>query len=181
MPVEGGWTQVPPSWALPVTVAGELVLVRRAGVLAYIGPVCAYPTGFLFYLTISLHPGRAGDQRIGFDVRSPEERAPISRLRVRFGDEVVDSVASMTGGVVVGQPLLRCCGAHSTVLDGHPHPRQESWWWVSPLPQGGPVEFAVFLPGEAEQSGAARMDAGQITRAARRSTVLWAEPGTGPR
>ncbi|HEY2441558.1 MAG TPA: hypothetical protein VGI31_00335, partial [Streptosporangiaceae bacterium] len=151
--------------------------VRRADVLAYIGPVCAYPTGFLFSLTICPAPGGAGDAMIGFGAGGVQGRGPVIRVQVRFGGEVVDSAVRGTGRVVAGRSLLRDCGARSTGRVGHPHPRSESRWWVSPLPQAGPVEFAVFLPGEAEQSGAARMDASQVISAAGRSAVLWAEPG----
>jgi hypothetical protein len=177
MLVADGWSEAPPSWAVPVTVAGELVLVRRADVLAYIGPVCAYPTGFLFSLTIAAAPGGSGDSMIGLCVREGRRPGPVLRVQARFGDVTVDSAARGTGRAAAGQPLLRDWGASATGRVGHPHPRSAGRWWVSPLPPAGPVEFAVFLPGEAEQSGAGRMDAGPIIAAAGRSAVLWAEPG----
>jgi hypothetical protein len=36
-----GWASMPPAWALPVTVAGDIVLVRQGGVLVSVGAVCA--------------------------------------------------------------------------------------------------------------------------------------------
>jgi hypothetical protein len=178
MPGEGGWSEIPPSWALPVTVPGPLVLVRGEGMLAWIAPMCAYPTGFLFSLAINLNLGDAGELGIDFDARPPRDQASLSRLWVRFDGAVVDSAEAMTWKAVTGQPVLRARGRYSTVRAGYS--RHVSRWWVSPLPRAGPVEFAVFLPGAAGRSGSARMEASLITSAARRSVVLWAEPETDP-
>jgi hypothetical protein len=183
MPGEGGWSEIPPSWALPVTVPGPLVLVRGEGMLAWIAPMCAYPTGFLFSLAINLNLGDAGELGIDFDARPPRDQASLSRLWVRFDGAVVDSAEAMNGRAVAGQPVLRDRGwssRYSPVRAGYPSPRHVSSWWVSPLPRAGPVEFAVFLPGAAGRSGSARMEASLITSAARRSVVLWAEPETDP-
>ena len=179
MPAEEPWTQAPPSWALPVTVAGALVLIRQADVLACIAPMCAYPTGLLFSLTISFNPRTADNTAIEFYDRGPAERVPLTRLQVRFDGEVLDSAAPRTGRTGDRVPVLRNCGAHSTSLAGHPHPKHESTWWLSPLPPAGPIEFALYLQGESEQSGAAHIDASQITNAAHQSVILRAEPGTG--
>jgi len=54
---------MPPVWALPVTVAGDLVLVRRGGVLVSVGAICAYPVGFEFYLTIGFDRRQAAGCR----------------------------------------------------------------------------------------------------------------------
>jgi hypothetical protein len=56
MPGGEGWAEAPPTWALPVTAAGNLVLVREGGVLVSVGAICAYPVGFVFYLAIGLDP-----------------------------------------------------------------------------------------------------------------------------
>jgi hypothetical protein len=175
MPAEVGWSEAPPSWALPVTVPGELVLIRAERMLAYIGPVWAYPTGFGFSLSVSMHP--SSDWRTGFGGRGARPNGPVTRLQVRFDGRIADPAALRSAEVAAGQPVLRDCGWRSTAQEGHPNPRYVGRWWVSPLPQAGPVEFTVFLEGATEVTGSAQMDAGQITRAASRSVTLWADPG----
>ena len=174
MPVESEWSKTPPSWALPVTVAGELVLLRTEQMLVYIGPVCAYPVGFVFCLTVGLNP--RSEPRMTFGIGPG---GPVRRLQVRFDGWVADSAARRPVGEVRGEPVLWDCGWRSTG-DRHPNPRHVSRWWVSPLPEAGPVEFAVFVDGSEEASGTAQMDAGQITGAASRSVALWAGPGREP-
>jgi hypothetical protein len=164
MAAETGWADSPPSSVLPVTVAGGLVLIREAGVLAYLGPVCAYPAGFTFQLTISVNPDLASDRVINVGGHAREEHALRPRLQVRSGGELADS--RPTGLAAAGQLVLRDCGGRT--------------WWVSPLPRGGRVEFALFLLGAPEPSGTAQLDAEPIIAAARQSVVLWAQPGTGP-
>lgn len=178
MSVETVWSESPPSWALPVTVAGGLVLVREASVLAYIGPVCAYPTGFFFHLTVIVNQERAGDHAIESGAWSRQETPPYPRLQVRFDGKIADSAARPTGKST-GEVLLRNCGSRSIVGHDSMHLQHAQTWWVSPLPQAGTVEFTIFLPGAVKSSGSAQMDAGQITSAARQSEVLWEAPGTG--
>ena len=186
MPGGEGWGEAPPTWALPVTVAGDLVLVREGGVLVSVGAVCACPVGFVFYLTIGLDPRRAagwrrratGSRVLGFHVRTPEERESAARIVVSFpGGRTADSVASMTG-VTPGEPVLSFAGGDSVIPAYAPALRAESRWWVSPLPGPGQVDFSVFLRGAAEPDGTASMDAAGIIDAASRSQVLW--PGVEP-
>jgi hypothetical protein len=170
------WADGPPTWALPVTVAGDLVLVRQAGALVRVGPICAYPAGFVFYLTVSFNPGQVAGRNVGFHVRTPQERASATRIRVTYADgQMADSAAWMSGEQAPGRLLLRFDGGGSVIRDYFQVPRAESRWWVSPLPPPGPVGFTVFLQGAAEPSGTAAMDADPIIAAARRSQALWPE------
>jgi hypothetical protein len=177
MSADTGWGESPPSWALPVTVAGSLTLVRDAGLLAYIGPVYVYPTGFFFHLTISIDPNTASGQTIMLGPRTPEGSILHPRLQLRSGGKIAHSAARPAGNSAADELVLRRCASHWTAA-GHADPRHTSTWWVSPLPQAGLVEFALFLRGTAELSGAAEIDAEQIAAAARRSVILWPAPGT---
>jgi len=186
MPGEA-WAGAPPEWALPVTVAGDLVLVRQGGVLVSVGAVCAYPAGFEFYLTFGFDGGQAagwgagvaGDRMLGFHARTAQERESATRIVVGFADgTVADSVSTMR--VTRGEPVLRFAGGDSGIGSYLPVLRAESRWWVSPLPPPGPVEFRVFLHGAAGPGGTASMDAGVILEAAARSQMLWPAPVEEP-
>jgi|SRR5215472_10393969 len=190
MPGGEAWAEGPPAWALPVTVAGDLVLVRGGGVLVSVGAICAYPVGFEFYLTIGfdrrqaagrMTPGPRG-RMLGFHVRTPEERQSATRVQVGLpGGMTADSVAYMSSGAVSpGEPVLRFSGGDSVIKPYLPVLRAESRWWVSPLPLPGRVAFSIFLHGAAEPDGAASMDAAAIIEAAGRSQVLWAAQETEP-
>lgn len=181
---------MPPASALPVTVAADLVLVREGGVLASVGAVCAYPQGFVFYLAIGFDPQHAAGWRsrgtrgrlLGFHARTPAEQESAARVAVSFpGGKPADSLVSMSGVDIPGEPVLRFAGGESVILANAPMLRAESRWWVSPLPPPGPVEFRLSLPGAAGPSGSASMDAAAIIAGAGRSQTLWppGEPG-GP-
>lgn len=188
MPGGEGWAQAPPAWALPVTAAGDLVLVREGGVLVSVGAISACPVGFVFYLTISLDPRHAtgwgkretGSRVLGFHARTPEEQESATRIVVGFpGGKRADSVACMTG-VTRGEPVLSFAGGDSVIPAYAPVLRAESRWWVSPLPGPGRVGFSVFLQGAAEPAGTVSMDAAGIIEAAGRSQVLWRGAETTP-
>ena len=178
-----GWAWTEQAYALPVTVAGDLVLAQKPGVLAWVGPVCAYPAGFSFYLTIGLDRAHVADRLITFRGHGTAERATVTRLEVSFSDgRIADSAATFSNGRQVrpGDPVLRFSGGSSEVRDYHLVPRSESRWWVSPLPPPGPVVFRLFLQGSAESTGTAEMDAGLISEAASRSEILWPGVESGP-
>jgi hypothetical protein len=175
------WAGAPPEWALPVTVAGDLVLVRQGGVLVSVGAVCAYPVGFEFYLTFCFdrsqtagrRAGVPGDRMLGFHARTPQERESATRIVVGFADgTTADSVVPLAR-VTPGVPVLRFAGGDSEIGSYLSVLRAERRWWVSPLPPPGPVEFRVFLHGAAEPDGTASMDAAAILEAAARSQALW--------
>jgi len=186
MPGEG-WAEAPPEWALPITVAGDLVLARQGGVLVSVGAVCAYPVGFEFYLTFGFDRGQAAgwsagvpeDRMLGFRARTPQERESVTRIVVGFADGTVADSLSMVK-VTRGEPVLRFAGGDSGIGPYLPVLRAESRWWVSPLPPPGPVEFRVFLHGAAGPGGTASMDAGAILEAAARSQMLWPAPVEEP-
>jgi hypothetical protein len=172
------WAATPPAGVLPVTIPGDVTLIRDDTVLACVGSICAYPSGFTFYLLIGLNPAREPVRRVGFHVRTDEERAEAARLQVRYRDgRVADSFAYMTGKVTPGNAILRYSGGSSVIRPDMPEPRAESMWWVSPLPPDGPVEFALTLEGGAGPSGTARIEAATILHAAGHSRALWQEPG----
>jgi len=190
MPGSEEWAAAPPTWALPVTVTTTPVLMRQGGVLVSVGPVCAYPVGFEFYLTFGFDPGpdakwRAWaprDRLLGFHVRRTEEQESATRVVVGFAAGVAaDSVACMHRPARPGEPLLRFSGGDSVIHQSAPPLRAESRWWVSPLPPPGRVEFGVLLPGAAGPAGPASMDAVAILEAASRSRALWPAPEAGRR
>lgn len=177
-----GILKSPPTSALPVTVAADLVLVRAGGVLASVGAVCAYPTGFEFYLTVGFDPAAGaawrtrvpGSQVLGFHMRTPAERESASRIVVGFpGGKSADSADGMAGSVAPREPVLRFAGGESAIRSYFPVLRAESRWWVAPLPPPGLVDFTLFLHGAAEPDGTASIDAAVIIEAAGRSQVLW--------
>jgi hypothetical protein len=177
-----GWAQEPPAWALPVTVPGDLVLIREGGVVASVGGLCAFPMGFAFYLTISFKRDHVatrkarepGGEMLWFDARTEEEREATSRMTVRLpGWAVADSLAYMSMPVVPGEPVLRFSAGDSGIQTYLSELRAESKWWVSPLPGPGQTEFSVFLHGAAEAEGTASMDTAGIIQAATRSQMLW--------
>jgi len=172
MPVTERWTETPPSWAVPVTVASVPVLVRSPAVLVYVAPIWAYPTGFLFSLVTSMTPGHATDPHLDFRDHLAGKAVPRARLQVRFGGKVLDSTGPTPGTTAAGQPVLRYCGGHSTTSNGHPDPHHVNRWWVSPLPQAGHIDIAVWFPIPDGLHGAAQIDAGRLLSAARLSTVL---------
>ena len=185
----GERAESPPPWALPVTVAGDLVLVREGGVLVTVGAVCVYPVGFEFYLTFGFDPrdGAAwrtrapGKQVLGFHMRTPEERESATRIVVGFpGGKSADSADMTTGNVAQQEPTLRFSGGGSVIRPYFPVLWAESRWWVTPLPPPGLVDFSVFLHGAAEPDGSASMDAALIIEAAARSQVLWPAAETAP-
>ncbi len=184
-----GWASTPPAWALPVTVAGDLVLVRQGGVLVSVGAVCAYPVGFEFYLTFGFNPAPAAEWRarapggrvLGFHARTPHEQVTAARIAVGLaGRAAADSVACMNREVTWGEPIVTFAGGDAGIPSYAPVLRAESRWWVSPLPSPGLVEFSIFLHGADEPNGTASLDAEGILEAAGRSQVLWPAPETGP-
>lgn len=175
------WSDDVPTSVLPVTVPGTAVLIRAGGVLAFVGPVCAYQAGFAFTLAVSLAPADADELRAELSDPDPAGGMPVPRVWVGFDDVVLDSARTESWRFTPGEPLLRGCGWSSSVWPGQIDPRHVSRWWVSPLPVAGPVEFTVTLPGAGQRRGNGRMDAGQIASAARRSVALWPEAGTDPR
>jgi hypothetical protein len=88
-------------------------------------------------------------------------------------------VEYMTERVTPGDAVLRFSGGESGIRNNSPNARCESWWWVSPLPPPGPVEFAIFLHGSPGPTGTARIDASQITSAAAKAEILWSEREPG--
>lgn len=163
----------PPAWALPVTVAGDLLLLSQPGTVIGVGPICAYPVGFTFYLIASLDTGLASPPELLFLGRTAHERENMTRLLIGYSDGTAASSA-VTKRTAGGEELtLRYCGEVREVNGNWS--RQESTWWVSPLPPPGPIEFQIHLPAAKQASGTAHCDGTSIIQAASRSEVLWPE------
>lgn len=160
--------------ALPVTVPGDVVLVRQQGVLASVGALCVYPAGFEFYLTIALDAECVPERAMRFHGHSAEDRASATRVRVGFSDgRAADSVDQMARRVVAGEVVLRFAGGDSGISNYRQVSRCESRWWVSPLPPPGQVWFEVLLHGPTEFMGSGQIDAEVINEAAKNSERLW--------
>ena len=173
---------------LPVTVGGDLTLIREPGLLAFVGPICAYPVGFLFYLTISVDPQALdpappeGPPRylVNFSARTPDERASAASIGIGFSDgRTAGSGDGMAGRLTPPDIRLNYSGEISPLRSNAPRLTVESCWWVSPLPPEGPVHFAVTLPGLPGGAGIAALDASLITAAASQSSPLWPDAPSG--
>ena len=128
-----------------MTVPGDVVLLRRPGVIIAVTAICAYPVGFAFYLAAGFDLGQAGEPvPFQFRLRTAAERASATRLQVGFPDgRVTDSAASQIGPPSPAGPVLEFAGEGGGRDGGYL--RHESRWWVSPLPPAGPVDIAVYL------------------------------------
>ncbi len=173
---------------LPVTVDGGLTLIRQPGLLAFVGPICAYPVGFLFHLTISAdsraldrgQPTAPSPRLVDFSARTADEKQSAARIQVRFSDgRAAESGDDTADGPTPADIVLNYSGGTSLLYRSDPAPVAESYWWVSPLPPAGPVHFTVMLPGLPGGAGSAAFDASLITAAASKSARLWPDPKTG--
>lgn len=165
----------PPSWALPVTMTGDLVLVHEPELLIGIGPICAYPTGFVIYLLVIFDTAYEDEAGLSFSGRTERERRTRARFLVRYPDgKVADSTRNSRAET--GQPVLGRSAGNCQVYGNIT--RQEVIWWVSPLPAAGPVDFEVYLPSATKARGTGRIAGSAIRNAAARSEVLWHEKGS---
>jgi hypothetical protein len=169
-----GRAENPPAWALPVTLPGDLVLISQPGTLVGIGPICACPAGFTFYLMASLDSTVANPPELLFLGRTTYERQNMTRFLIRYIDGMTAASGHNRRAAEKGELTLRYCGEQRQPNGNWV--RQESMWWVSPLPPPGPVDFQIHLPAPQQATGAAHYDGTAIIQAASRSEVLW--PGT---
>jgi len=166
-----GRAENPPAWALPVTVPGDLVLISQPGALVGIGPICAYPVGFTFYLMASLDSTVANPPELLFLGRTTYERQNMTRFLIRYSDGMTAASGHNRRAAEKGELTLRYCGEQRQ--PNRNWVRQESMWWVSPLPPPGPVEFQIHLPALQQATGATDCDGTAIIQAASRSEILW--------
>lgn len=160
----------PPSWALPVTMTGDLVLVHEPGLLIGIGPICVYPTGFFIYLLIIFDTVHEGETWLSFTGRTEQERRTRTRLLVRYPDgKTADSTRKSR--TESDQPILSYFADNRQVYGNIA--RQEVVWWTSPLPAAGPLNFEIRLPNATKASGTGHVAGSTIRTAAARSEVLW--------
>lgn len=170
-------TDIPPAWALPHAVPVNLTFVRRPDLYARVTSVCAFPTGFLFFLVVGFDIRAIPFRKVDF--YSPREgRYPApARLQLRFPD----------GRVISSHPKLPA-EAKLTYDGGDPHPvgptvetqdfhRHETRWWAWPLPPPGDLEFAIYLRDSSEAAGTGRCDTRPILEAASHSVAVWNPEG----
>jgi hypothetical protein len=123
------------TWALPVTVPGDLVLLSQPGAVVGIGPICVYPVGFSFYLIVSLDAALTDSPELLFLGRSAHERDNMTRLLIRYGDGA--AARTSENKITAGEDdlILRYCGEERQVNENLT--RQESLWWgfTTPTPR----------------------------------------------
>jgi hypothetical protein len=97
---------------------GTLVMIRERGMLAYIGPVCAYQAGFSFSLAVSLNPDGAGEPGEKFSAQDSAGRMPAPQVSVGFDDVVMDSTAVESWQFTPGPPACRraCWPGHGCAI-----------------------------------------------------------------
>jgi hypothetical protein len=161
----------PPTGVTPVTVPGDLVLVRRPGLVTWVGAVTAFPGGFEFTL-MTLFDVRQVEPPAGLALDVPQ-RSQETWLAVRFCDGRYRA-ADLNANTPRDQPE----GPHLQMQDGEAN-WTEGWdisrWWATPLPPAGPVELAIHLNGAAHPSGVGYLDGTALVEAASKARALWPE------
>lgn len=178
---DGAQAEDPPAWAVPHTVPVNVTLVRQPDLFARVTSVCAFPTGFLFFLVVGFDIRNIPFRRVDF--YSPREKrypAP-ARLQVRFPDGRVASSHPRHPG----EAMLKRIGGDAHPAEPGPGEvdtfrRHETRWWAWPLPPSGDLEFTVYLRDSAEAAGTGCCDAGLVLEAASRSVAVW-NPAGGSR
>ncbi len=156
----------PPSGIVPVTVPGDLILVRGPRLAAWAGAVSASPAGFGFTLLIVTDTGQTPDFAL-----HPGERDSRTWLEVRFADGRARA-ADLNACTPYEQPE----GPSLTFeYDANCEGSNHSRWWVTPLPPPGPVSLEIHLDGQPEPSGVGHLDGQSLIDAARRAEVAWTE------
>jgi hypothetical protein len=165
----------PPAGVIPVTLPGDVVLVRAPALAVWAGAVTVFADSFAFtLLTLS-------DTRV---TRPPEswaldvpQRSRETWLAVRFSDgryRAADLNANTPPHQPQG-PHVRFSGGQANWTDGWDRSR----WWVAPLPPPGPVELAIHLNGQDDPTGVGYLDGDALTAAAARAQTLWTDSWPG--
>ena len=168
MPLDLARVGDPRSCGLPVTVPGDVVLIRRPAISIGVGPLCAYRDGFLFHLSSSTGTDHC---KLDFLGRTEAERRNLTRLVVRYADGRMADSAQLRSRL--GEHGLRLKMVSSFEDHGSGWRHGQVLWLVVPLPVAGPVGFEIHLPGEGTASGSATVDSAPILSAAARAEVLW--------
>lgn len=110
----------PPSDIMPVTVPGDITLLRQPGLVISTGAVKAWPQGFEFTLSILGGLDRAGAVPAESIALHLKERGPHSWLSVRYADGRERS-ADMNTNTPFDQPEgphLKCVHGEGSYTDG---------------------------------------------------------------
>lgn len=178
-------TERPPGGAVPVSVPLNLTLVRQPDLMVRVTVASAYPDGFLFLLSVGFDIRLIPFKRVDFYAPRELDHPLPARLEVRFSDgRVADSLMKLPRRRLDEEAILVYVDGTSHPLEGKDQERdsfrrQETSWWVSPLPPPGPVEFAVHLRDSPELAGTGVFPAEPILEAAHRSEVPWGMRGAG--
>jgi hypothetical protein len=158
---------------IPVAVPGDLVLVQRTGVLAWAGAITVSSAGFQFALSITADVTRPGIRLPDSFALHLHERADRTWLEVRFADGracAADLNTNTCSGGTEDLCLDFLYGEASESVG-----RDDSRWWVSPLPPPGPVELVIHLNGQAGPVGTGVFDGHALLQAAARVERAWHE------
>jgi hypothetical protein len=163
-----------PARALPVSVGGNLTVVRRHDVFVWVGALCVYATSFAFHLVAGFDTRQVSYPQVGFRRRERFCDPAPARILIRFPDgAMADSTVMEHLRPATGPSLVPC--------DGTPEPgdmssarygRHESRWLVSPLPPAGQLEISVYLRGSVRPEGSALIDAGRVLAGVARAAAL---------
>jgi hypothetical protein len=161
----------PPSGDIPVAVPGDLVLVEQPGLIAWAGAITVSSAGFEFALTIAADVSRPGIRLPDSFALQLSERARRTWLEVRFADGracAADLNTNTWSGGTEDLCLNFLYGEASESAG-----RDDSRWWVSPLPPQGPVELAIHLNGQEGPVGTGILDGYALLDAAVTVERLW--------
>ena len=169
-------TDRPPSGVLPVTLAADVVLMRRPGLAVWAGAFSVFPGGFEFTLLTLFDVGVELPADL---IRDVHRRNYETWLTIRFSDgryrEVTESSLNSPPDQPEG-PQLRMTNGAASWSDGWWVAR----WWVSPLPPPGPVGLAVHLDGGAVPGGTAQLNGAELAAAGARAVVWWPDSEGAP-
>jgi hypothetical protein len=162
----------PPAAVLPVTVPGDLILLRQPGIAIWAGAVSAWPEEFEFTLLMLFH----GHQTAETLALHPRERGARAWLSLRYADgrhRAADLNANMPSDQPEG-PALTPGLCESSTSEGWDRSR----WRVTPIPPPGPVELTIHLSGQGRQTCSGYLDGQAITTAAARAATQQPERTT---
>lgn len=166
-----GWDvrRGPPAGTVPVVVPGDLV-ARAVGLAVWAGAVTVYREGFAFtVLTLADTRRVAPPAPWALDV---PERDRMTWLTVGYADG-----RSRAADLNANTPRRQPRGPHVSFLNGSGSDgRDESRWWVTPLPPPGPVTLAIHLNGQRTPTSVGNLDGGAIAHAAASAETRWPEP-----
>lgn len=153
-----------PGTALPVTIPGDLVLVRRPGLAIWAGAVSAWREGFEFTL-LMLHDFSVHGPVVDFAPVLGHQDAGVWLL-IRFADGRIcaaDADSKRTLEQPSGPGLQLISGAATG------HGTNFTRWQVRPLPPHGPVKLTIGSGGPAwETIGSGSLDGTAILAATQR-------------